>query len=135
MDTLSGKCIEEYREGCHKGLTFTGRHLRDASPLFLVGLYAAVQSNTTDDLHVIVDHIPGDLVATCHPMIVVHGLVAVYCHEIVIDCKLTVEIVGRHLHVTFHKPAGSGLHDCECLGQDDIEFLFYCLILVFNEFV
>ena len=39
---LSGKCVEEHGEGCNKGLTLTGSHFRNHTPLVLVGLDTTV---------------------------------------------------------------------------------------------
>ena len=49
MHTVTGKGIQEHREGSHEGFTFTSRHLSDLS---------LMEHDTTKQLHVVVNHLP-----------------------------------------------------------------------------
>ena len=83
MDTLARKGIEEHRQCCHQGLTLTCRHL---------GNLSLMEGDTADELHVIVNHIPGYLVASRNPVVVIYGIVAVDGHKVVVDAQVTVEL-------------------------------------------
>ena len=71
--TIAGQGIQEYRECCHKGLSFTSRHL---------GNLTFVEYHATEQLYIVVYHVPYCVVASGLPVVAVYGLVAVYCHEI-----------------------------------------------------
>ena len=96
MDTLSGEGVEEHRESSHEGLTLTGGHLGDVvGDLAIVG--DAMEHHTTDELHVIVHHIPGDQVATCHPGVLVDSLIAIDGDKIfTLTSQLAVSLSGSH---------------------------------------
>ena len=96
MDTLAGEGVEEHRESSHEGLTLTGGHLGDVvGDLAIVG--DAMEHHTTDELHVIVHHIPGDQVATCHPGVLVDSLIAIDGDKILtLTSQLTVSLGGSH---------------------------------------
>ena len=75
MDTITWKRIEEDWQGSDERLTFTCRHL---------GYLTLVQYDTTDELYFVVHHIPGDLVTSCYPVVVVDRLVAINLYEVVV---------------------------------------------------
>ena len=85
MHALACKRVEEYGKGCHEGLSFTGRHFSDLS---------FVQGDTADELHIVMHHVPRDLVAAGNPFVVEDCLVAVDGHEIVGSGQGAVKIVG-----------------------------------------
>ena len=68
MHTVSCQRIEEYRQGSDEGLTLTSSHL---------GNLTLMQYNTTEELYVIVYHLPFKVVTTCCPVVVVYCLVTV----------------------------------------------------------
>ena len=53
-----------------------------------------MEHDTTEELHVIVNHLPLDVVATRCPVIVIDSLIAVYGHEVIgwVCCKFAVEV-------------------------------------------
>ena len=105
MHTIAREGVEEHRQGCHEGFTFTRRHL---------GNLALMKYDTTKQLHVVVNHVPGHLVATSNPMVVPNGFVTIDVHEIVLDGEITVEIGCRHDDIAilcFSKTACSVLYD------------------------
>ena len=65
--TVSGQCIEEYGQGSHQSLTFTGCHFRNL---------AFVQYHTAEQLYVVVYHVPYRIIATGYPVVLVDGLIA-----------------------------------------------------------
>ena len=85
VHTVAGQGIEEYGQGTHKGLTLTSGHLSDLT---------LMESDTTEELHVVVNHVPLDLVATSCPLIVIDCLITVDGDEVIgrISSELTVEI-------------------------------------------
>ena len=125
MDTFPGKGIEEYRQGRHKGLSLTGRHL-----CYL----ALMQDDTTDKLHIVMHHVPCDLVASGHPVVVPHSIVPVYFHEI-LDCtQVTVEIRGLDSDDgILLEPPRSGLHHRKCLRKNLVEHILYLLIYFLHK--
>ena len=96
MDALARECVQEHREGRDEGLAFTGRHLGNAAALLLVGLEGAVQDDTADELHVVMDHVPGNLVAAGDPVVLPDGLVVLDVDEIA--------AVGRQVAVEVRRP-------------------------------
>ena len=85
--TVTGQGVEEYGEGSHEGLTFTGCHF---------GNLAFVQYDTTEELYVVVYHVPGNFITACHPMVFVDGLVAFDADKVLGSSQLAVEVIGRY---------------------------------------
>ena len=137
MHALAGQRIEEDRKRRDEGLALTGRHFGDAAPLFLVGLEGTVQDDTADELHVVMDHVPGDLVAAGEPVVLPDGLVPVDMHEIAaLRGELLVEVRSGHFNeFVLLEAAGGGFHDGEGLGEDFVQNLLDRVILVLDEFV
>ena len=127
VDSLARKGIEENRECCHKGLSFTGCHLGDLS---------LMENDTADELDIVVNHVPGDFVAAGHPMVLPDGLVVLDMDEILGYAEVAVEIGGCHRDrfILLEAP-GSRLHDGEGLRKYFREFLFDCLILILDYLV
>ena len=127
VHSLAREGVEEYREGGHEGLSLTCRHL---------GYLSLVQGYTTDELHVVVHHIPLHLVASGNPMVGVYGIVPLYAHEVVVDGELTVEIAGldSDLRILLETPCG-GFHDGESLRKDFRKALLDRLVLILYELV
>ncbi len=73
MDAVTCQGIQEHGEGSHEGLTFTCCHLGDLS---------LMEYLTTEELHVVVDHLPFQVVATGSPVVVIDGFVSVDGDEI-----------------------------------------------------
>lgn len=88
MHTLARQGVKEHRKCRHKSLALTGSHLGDLS---------LMKHNTTDQLNIIVNHVPGHLVAAGDPMVLVDSLVSLDVDKIMIDAERPVEIVGRNL--------------------------------------
>ena len=107
--------VEEHGERSHEGLTLTGSHLSDL---------ALVEGDATEELHVVVHHVPVDLVAAGCPLVVVDSLVTVDGDEVVlrIGSELAVEIGRCHHGVSvLRKAAGGVLDDGESHGHDLVE--------------
>ena len=109
MHTVAREGVEEDGQCGDKGLTFTCRHLGDL---------ALVQHHASEELNVVVDHIPDSVVTSCHPVVVPDGLVAVYVHEVVGGSELAVEVGGSHLQACV-----ASLHESACCVLDDGEDL------------
>ena len=60
VNTLAGKRIQEHGEGRDEGLTLTCGHL---------GYLSLMQGDTADQLHVVVHHIPLEVVTSGHPVV------------------------------------------------------------------
>ena len=129
VDSVAGEGIEEYGEGGHEGLTFTRCHL---------GNLSLMEYDTTEELHIIVDHLPGQVVASGSPVIVVDSLVAVDGDEVFfgVGSQFTVKVCGGHhgLFVLSEAPGGlldNGEHLRHHLVEGlliDVEYLFLYLV-------
>ena len=127
MHALSGKCIQEYRKRGHKSLSFTCRHL---------GNFPLMKCDTTDNLHVVVHHIPHDFITACGPMIGVHGLVPVDFHKIVRHGQILVKIRSSNYYfLILLKSPCSGLDNRKGLRKNLVKTLLDSIILLFDEFV
>ena len=127
MHTLAGKCVQEYRQGCYEGLSFTCRHLRDLT---------LMEHDAADELHVVVDHVPGHLVATGNPVIPVNSVIAVDGYEIVVDAELLVEVIGSdHYGLVLLEPASRGFHNGESLRKYSFQHFLNLFVLFLYKFV
>ena len=141
MHTLTGKRIQEHRKGSHKSLTFTGSHLCDTvGDLTLV--HYTVKHHTTDELNIVMTHIPFHEIASGEPLCLVDRFVAVYCNKIFAGgSQFTVSVGGGHLYrVIVFETTGSFLYNREHLGKSGIEIacifikhLFAQIIYLFPE--
>ncbi len=115
VHALAGQCVEEYGERRHEGLALARGHLGDL---------ALVEHHAAEELHVVVDHVPPQVVAAGGPVGGVDGLVALDAHEILRRGQVAVEVVGRDHHlVALGEAARRVFHDGEGLGQDLVELL------------
>ena len=136
MDSLACQGVQEHRESRHEGLSLTGGHLGDAAHLILVGLNPSVQDDTSDQLDVVMDHVPGDLVSSCHPVVLINSLVALDRDEVVVDTEILVELGSLdHYGLVLLEPAGGGLHDSEGLRKNLFQSLLDLLILFLDQLV
>ena len=65
--TLVCQSIQEYWQGSHQCLTFTRSHLGNRATLLFVVLHSAMQHHATNELDIVMHHIPDDLVTTRSP--------------------------------------------------------------------
>ena len=127
MHSLACQGIEEHRESCHEGLTLTCRHLGDLS---------LMENDTTDELYIIMDHVPGHLVTAGKPMVLPYGIVTFYGHEFLCRAEVTVKLSRLHSDsLVLGKSAGCRLHDRECLRKDLIEHFLDNLVDLLHELV
>ncbi len=119
---------QEYRQCSHQCLAFAGCHF---------GNLALVQDDATDQLHIVVRHVPFYLVAACHPVVFPDSLVAFDGHEPVAGAgKFAVEISCGDCHGFVCCEAGGGLaHYGEYDGKvrvelvlEDVEYLLLVLV-------
>ena len=127
MHALACQCVEEYGERRYEGLSFARGHLGDL---------ALVEHHAAEELHVVVHHVPFDVVAAREPVGGVDGLVAVDRDEILRGGQLPVEIVGRDRdRFVLGETTRRILHDGERFGQDFVELLFDLLVDAFGDLV
>ena len=120
MDALAGQCVQEDGQRGHQRLALARRHLGDL---------ALVQHHAAEELHVVVDHVPLQVVAAGQPVSSVDGLVALDGHEILLGGQVAVEVVRRHDHrVVLGEAARRVLHDGESLGQNLVQLLLDLLV-------
>ncbi len=123
VNTIACEGIEEHWEGCHKCLTFTSSHL---------GNFALVQSDTTEDLNIVMNHVPFDLVTTCGPLVMVNGLITIYSNEVIgrVGSQFPIEVGSCYygLCILF-ETACRVLHNAVSHGHDIIE----CLLKSFKH--
>ena len=129
VNTITRQCIQEYRQRSHEGLTFTRCHL---------GNLTLMQNNTTKQLYVVVYHFPFQVVATCRPMVVVDGLVAIDGDKVLagVCSQLAVEIgSGNNRFLVLSETSGCLFHDRENLGHHLVQRLFVDLQHFLLQFV
>ena len=129
VNAVACKGVEEHRQGCHKGLALTCCHLSNL---------ALMQGDTSKDLHVIVDHLPFQVVSACCPMVAIYGLVAVNIDKVVlgVGCQLTVEVGGcNHGLLVLGKAACCVFHDAEGNRHNLVESLLIDLKRFFLQLV
>ena len=128
VHTLSRKCIQEHRQGSHKGLSLTCSHLRDIVG-YLSIVHQTVEHHTSDKLHIIMHHIPLHEITASHPFVLIDSLVSVYCHEVLAGCgKLPVCLRGCNLD-------GVILLETACRLLDNRENLRQCRVKFFRIIV
>ena len=127
MHAVARKGVKEYRQRSHQRLTFTGSHL---------GNFSLMQHHATNQLHVVVYHVPHHFVTTGHPVVHIDGFIALDVDEIVVHGQATVKVVGRHLDGRIvAEPAGGLLHDGKNLGKRLVEYLFNLFQNLLFDFV
>ena len=125
MHSLVCECIEEYRQCCHKGFTLTCCHL---------GYFTLMKHYATEELHIVMHHIPSNLITACHPCIMIDSLRTIYLHKIEswVCSELLIHFCGRNGDgLILCETTGSRLHNSENLGQ------YFCqsgFVLVFYLF-
>ena len=124
---VSCQGIEEYRQCRNECLTLTGCHL---------GNLSFVKNYTTEQLYIVVYHVPYGIVSACLPMVTVYGLVAVDCHEIEVCCKITVCDCCRYNNLfVLCKTACAVLDNGKSLGKGFVECFVELLKHLFLQFV
>ena len=83
MHAFSGKSIQKDRKRSHESLSLSGCHFRNLS---------LMEHDTSDKLHVIMHHIPGNLIASGHPVVIPKGIVPVNAHKILGRAEVTVKL-------------------------------------------
>ena len=104
VHSLACKSVQEHRQSRHECFSLTGGHL---------GNLSLMQNYTADELHVVMDHIPGDFVSAGHPAVVPYGLVRTavfsltYFNKITFCAEVAVEFRCFNNDFTvLSKPAG-----------------------------
>ena len=81
-----------------------------------------MQYNATEQLHIVMHHVPLGVVATSHPMVLVNGLVALNGYKVVTCGKFAVKVIGCHLDgLVFSKAACGILYNGKHFGQRVVE--------------
>ena len=81
-----------------------------------------MQYDTTNELYIVVYHIPSDLVTSCYPVVVVDRLVAIDLHEVVIYRQISIHLRGSDDDRLIIGKASCGLLDnSKGRGEDLVE--------------
>ena len=88
VHAVAGQCVKEDGQCSHEGLTLAGGHL---------GNLALMEHHAAEELHVVVHHLPFQVVAAGCPVVVVDGLVAIDGDKVLarVAGQFAVEVVGR----------------------------------------
>ncbi len=137
MHAFAGEGVQEHGQRGNQGFTFTGGHFRNHAALLLVGFDAAIEDNAADELDVIMHHVPGNLIAAGHPVVVPDGFVALDLHKVAaLGGQEFIELGSRHLHgLVLGEAAGGALHNGVGLRQELVQDFLDGGIFVFDEFV
>ena len=128
MHAFVGHSIEEYWQGSHQGLTLTRSHLGDRTTLLFIVLDGTVEYHTTNELHIIMHHIPYDFIATRSPSIVVDSFIAINLHKVEACIRSQVAIHLGSCHgdgLVFSETTSCTLDNSKSIWQDVIE----CLVI------
>ena len=124
--TLVRQSIQEYWQGSHQCLTFTRSHLGDRTALLFVVLHGAVEYHTTNELDIVMHHIPDDLVTTRSPRVMIDSLVTINIHEVEarISSQVTIHLCSCHCDgLVLCKTASGTLDNSKRIWQDIVERL------------
>ena len=143
VHSLACKGIEENGKGCNKGLALACRHLGHTTlTVAFTGLLcriltAAVQHYATNQLDVIMHHIPGHFVAAGHPMVHPNGLIAFNADKLLARCgEFAVELRGFHSYFAiFLETPCSALHYGKSLRQNFLQHNLYGIIHLLHKIV
>ena len=98
-----------------------------------------MQYNTTEELHIVMDHVPCYLITSGHPVVLINRLgeivSAYYLHEIEtrVSSQTSIHLRCRHFYrLVLGETAGGGLDDGISLRQNLIE---HALVLFLNLFL
>ena len=137
MHALASECIEEYGKRGHESLTLTGGHLGDGV-CYLASVHHAVEHHTSDELHVVMHHVPFHEIAACHPFVLIDSLVTLDAEEILAGTgKTAVGVAGCDLNgVVLLETARCLLHHGEHFGEHTVKItgiIFEHLLLEFVD--
>ena len=116
MYTIAREGVEEHRQSGDERLTLTSSHL---------GNLSLVKYDTTEELYVVVNHLPFEVIASGSPVVVIDCLVAVDGDKVLawVGSQFAVEVSGSHHRLLVGgKSLGSLLYDGEYLGHHLVEF-------------
>ena len=131
MYTLACQRIEEYRKGCDEGLSLTRGHL---------GYLALVKHYTTDELDVVMNHVPGDFIASGEPVVLPYGNAPAVpfldVDKVMVDAEPAVRIACLHHDFRIARETSrGGLHYREGLREYFIENVLDFSVLVLDKLV
>ena len=127
VNAFSGQRIEEDGQCRHQRLSFPGLHFRHL---------ASVQRRTTDQLHIVMDHVPFDFGSCGHPSVAPNRLVAIDVHTAAFGSNVPVPIVRRDGQLTVLSQASGGfLHQCKGFCHDAFQNLFQRFINALHQSV
>ena len=104
MYTVTRQGVEEHGERGYQRLTFTRSHL---------GNLTLMEHGTTEELHVVVYHLPLQVVTSGSPVVVIDGLVAVDSNKVLlrVTSQFAVEVGGGNYGLLVLGEATGGLLD------------------------
>ena len=127
MYAIARQSIQEYRERSDQSLTLTGSHL---------GNFTLMQHDTADQLHIVVYHVPNDLITTGHPVIGINSFVAFDMYKIMVYRQAPVKIICRNLDSFILAESTRRLfHHSENFGKRFVETIFYFFQYLFLDFI
>ena len=87
-----------------------------------------MQYDTTEQLYIVMDHVPRDHVTTGNPVVLIDRLIVFDTYEVEASSQCPVKIVGRHHHFRILcETASRILHDGKCFWQRLFEHHFHLL--------
>ncbi len=117
VDAAAAQGIQINGKGRHEGLTLTGGHF---------GNSALVQDGTTEELNVVVHHVPRDGRAGSRPRVVPNRLISLQTEPIKVAVQGAIDIRGGDGHGTFGPAAGGFADDGKGFRKDFFEHRRFC---------
>ncbi len=115
----SCKGIQKHGKRRYQGFPFSRGHFRD---------FPLVEDHPSDQLNIVMNHVPNDLISSRHPLIVPNGFITVDNNAVSRSSQITVIIQRSDHHLRrIEKPAGSLLDNRKCDGKYLIQGIFNLL--------
>ena len=95
-----------------------------------------MKDGTSDELHIVMDHIPGDGIATGNPTVCIDGIVTVNAYKVVVNAEVAVKLGGSDCHGSIlRESARCRFHNGEGLRKYTVKLLLNSLILLLHKLV
>ena len=91
-----------------------------------------MKNHTTDELHIIVNHVPGNFGTTGYPAIFINGLVPFYRYIFFFYTQVTVQLCccGNNFFI-FFEATGRFFYYGKCFGKNFKKYFFNLFVAVF----
>ena len=120
MYSIASEGVKVKRQGSHQSFTFPCLHLCN---------FSLVQSNPSNELYIIMYHIPSDRLSSSIPRVFPKGFVSLYAYIIFHRSKFSIIRRSGYLKSRIiHKALGSFFYYCKGFRKNFVKHLFTSLV-------